>query len=59
MKKLIAILKQPRTWLLALAAASSLGLGVSPEARTLIVTIGPQLVDLITAPAGSEPDEPN
>lgn len=56
---LLRIARQPRAWLLALAAASSLGLGVSPEARTLIVTIGPQLVELVTAPAGVERDEPN
>jgi len=51
MKKLIAIMKQPRAWLLALAAASSLGLGVSPEARTLIVTLAPAIVELVADPA--------
>lgn len=48
---LLRIARQPRAWLLALAAASSLGLGVSPEARTLIVTLAPAIVELVADPA--------
>lgn len=54
--RLLRWLRNPRAWLLALTTAGALGLGISPDARTLIVTLGPQLAELLSAdPVADEP----
>jgi len=51
MKKIIALLKHPKTWKFGIVLLSFAGVSLSPQVQQLVVDFGPAAVEIV----GGEP----
>lgn len=47
MKKIIAILKQPKAWKLGIVLLSFAGISLSPQVQQVLVDLGPAAVSIV------------